>query len=127
LPGLGGPRTYALAINDRGDVAGVSTNPAGIPHAIRWRSSAGWTVEDLGTLGGCCSEGTGINTFGDVVGFSSLGKRSSTQHGFLARPGAIMMDLAVQGQSAARDLNDFGVVVGSGGGGQTHAVLWKVP
>ena len=127
LTGLGGDTTYALAVNNNGDVAGLSTDPAGTRHAVRWRSTAGWTVEDLGTLGGCCSEGYGINAFGDVVGVSSLGKRSSTQHGFLARPDALMTDLAAQGQSAARDLNDFGVVVGGGGSRQVHAVLWRVP
>jgi len=127
LPGLGGDTTYALAVNNSGDVAGLSTDPAGARHAVRWRASAGWTVEDLGTLGGCCSEGYGINAFGDVAGVSSLGKRSSTQHGFLARPDALMTDLAAQGQSAARDLNDFGVVVGGGGSRQVHAALWRVP
>ena len=127
LGGLGGATTYALAVNNSGDVTGLSTDPAGARHAVRWRASAGWTVEDLGTLGGCCSEGYGINAFGDVVGVSSLGKRSSTQHGFLARPDALMTDLAAQGQSAARDLNDFGVVVGGGGSRQVHAVLWRAP
>ena len=127
LPGLGGDTTYALAVNNSGDVAGLSTDRAGTRHAVRWRASAGWAIEDLGTLGGCCSEGYGINSFGDVAGVSSLGKRSSTQHGFLARPGAIMTDLAAQGQSWARDLNDFGVVVGGGGSRQVHAVLWRVP
>jgi hypothetical protein len=39
-----------------------------------------------------------------------------------------MMDLgAPQGQSVARDLNDFGVVVGGSGGGLPHAVLWRLP
>jgi probable HAF family extracellular repeat protein len=127
LPGLGGELTYGLAVNNNGDVAGLSTDPAGVRHAVRWRSAAGWAVEDLGTLGGCCSESYGINRFGDLVGVSSLGKRSSTQHGFLLRPDSIMMDLAAQGQSAARDLNDYGAVVGSGGGGLPHAVLWRVP
>jgi probable HAF family extracellular repeat protein len=127
LPGLGGNTTYALAVNNSGDVAGLSTDPAGTRHAVRWRASDGWSVEDLGTLGGCCSEGYGINAFGDVVGVSSLGKRSSTQHGFLARPDAIMTDLAAQGQSWARDLNDFGIVVGGGGSRGVHAVLWRVP
>ena len=39
-----------------------------------------------------------------------------------------MTDLgAPRGQSAARDLNDFGVVVGGGGTGRLHAVLWRLP
>jgi probable HAF family extracellular repeat protein len=131
LPGLGGALTYALAINNSGDVAGLSTDTGGRRHAVRWRANTGWTVEDLGTLGGCCSESYGINTFGDVAGVSNVGKRSGlsgTQHGFVARMGSLMIDLAAQGQSAARDLNDFGVVVGEGGGGALpHAVLWRLP
>jgi len=127
LPGLGGTTTGAFAVNNNGDVAGLSTDPSGVRHAVRWRARAAWAVEDLGTLGGCCSEGYGINTLGDVVGVSSLGKRSSTQSGFLARPDALMTSLAFRGQTGARDLNDFGAIVGSGGGGLPHAVLWRVP
>ena len=127
LPGLGGNTTYALAISNGGDVAGFSTDASGTRHAVRWRSSSGWAVEDLGTLGGCCSVGYGINTFGDVVGVSNLGKRSGTQRAFLARPAAAMTDLGAQGQGAARDLNDFGVVVGGSGSGQPHAVVWRLP
>jgi len=126
LPGLGGNTIYALAISNGGDVAGLSTDASGTRHAVRWRSSSGWAVEDLGTLGGCCSEGYGINTFGDVVGVSDLGKRSGTR-AFLARPAAAMTDLGVQGQSAARDLNDFGVVVGGSGRGPLQALVWRLP
>ena len=129
LPGLGGELTNALAIGSSGDVAGLSTDAGGTSHAVRWRSSAGWAVEDLGTLGGCCSSGSGINTFGDVVGWSNLGSRSGTQRAFLARPAGAMTDLgAPQGQSAARDLNDFGVVVGGASArGRVHAVVWRLP
>ena len=131
LPSLGGLTTYALAISNGGDVAGLSTDASGTRHAVRWRFSSGWVIEDLGTLGGCCSEGYGINMFGDVVGVSNLGapgKRSGTQRAFLARPAAAMTDFGgLKGQSAARDLNDFGVVVGGSGSGQLHAVLWRLP
>ena len=127
LPGLGGNTTYALAISNGGDVAGLSTDASGTRHGVRWRSSSGWAVEDLGTLGGCCSEGYGINTFRDVVGVGNLGKRSGTPRAFLARPAAAMTDLAQQGQSAARDLNDFGVVGGGSGRGPLHAVVWRFP
>jgi hypothetical protein len=43
-------------------------------------------VVDLGHLGGCCSEGYGINMFGDVVGVSNLGNRSGTQRAFWRVP-----------------------------------------
>jgi probable HAF family extracellular repeat protein len=74
LSGLGG-ETWALAINNSGDVAGFSTDASGDRHPVRWRSATNWTIEDLGTLGGCCGEAYGINSYGDVVGFSNISRR----------------------------------------------------
>jgi probable HAF family extracellular repeat protein len=128
LPGLGG-NTTALAIGKNGDIAGTSIDGAGKHHAVRWRASDN-AIQDLGSLGGCCSGGYGINTAGTVVGVSDLGGRRGNQHAFLAKSGASMTDLgALRGQSAARDLNDFGTIVGSSGGGngQLHAAIWKKP
>jgi probable HAF family extracellular repeat protein len=131
LPGLGGDETYALRINNSSDVAGLSRDAAGTRHAVRWRSATNWAVEDLGTLGGCCSEGYGINSFGDVVGVSNFSqRRGSVQHAFEFLAGAIdMTDLgALHGDSWARDVNDFGYVVGGGRTGKsTHALLWRLP
>jgi hypothetical protein len=79
-----------------------------------------WTIEDFGTLGGCCSEGYGINSVGDVVGVSG-------QHAFLASSLSIADLGPLRGQSWARDLNDFGLVVGGSGSGKLHAVLWNLP
>ena len=130
LPGLGGDLTYALRINNSSDVAGLSRDASGTRHAVRWRSAANWTIEDLGTLGGCCSESYGINSFGEVVGVSNFGRRSGLQHAFLFLGGpAGMTDLgALRGDSAARDVNDFGYVVGGGSTGKSlHALLWRLP
>lgn len=128
LAGLGG-ETYALAINNTGDVAGLSTDASGNRHAVRWRAANGWTLEDLGTLGGCCSAGYGINSAGDVVGVSHISQRyTGTQHGFLANS-AGMLDLGtLQRNSAARALSDFGFAAGSSSSrGSLHAVIWKLP
>jgi probable HAF family extracellular repeat protein len=126
LPGLGGDTT-AVAIGSNGDVAGTSTDGAGNQHAVRWLAADN-AIQDLGTLGGCCSGGFGINTAGTVVGVSDLGGRRGSQHAFLAKPGARITDLgALRGQSGARDLNDFGTIVGGSGNGQLHAAIWKLP
>jgi probable HAF family extracellular repeat protein len=128
LPGLGG-NTSAMAINNSSDVAGSSTDQFGNAHAVVWRSATNWSVEDLGTLGGCCSGGLGINSVGDVVGFSNIASHrpTATQHSFLARAGsATMTDLGGRGGSAAWDLNDYGLAVG-GNGGTLHAALWRLP
>jgi probable HAF family extracellular repeat protein len=129
LSGLGGDETYALRINSTSDVAGLSRDVSGNRHAVRWRSATNWTIEDLGTLGGCCSESYGINNSGDVVGVSGFSRRRGLQHAFLfPASGAAMTDLgALRGDSWARNLNDFGFVVGGSGSGRLHAVLWRLP
>ncbi len=131
LSGLGGDETSALKINNTSDVAGYSRDVSGNLHAVRWRSVTNWTIEDLGTLGGCCSDSSSINNFGDVVGASSFGRRrSGLTHAFLfLSSAAAMTDLgALRGDSWARDVNDFGLVVGGGSTGRSlHAFLWRLP
>jgi probable HAF family extracellular repeat protein len=130
LSGLGGDETYALRINNTSDVAGLSRDVSGNRHAVRWQSATNWTIEDLGTLGGCCSESYGINNLGDVVGVSNFGRRAGLQHAFLfLSNAAAMTDLgALRGDSWARDVNDFGLVVGGGSAGRSlHALLWRLP
>ena len=116
-----------MAINNNGEVAGFSADATGNRHAVRWIFSAngGWALDDLGTLGGCCSEGVGINNRGDVVGFSHVAPK--VQHAFLASPGVQgLTDLGALGRSsAAWDLNDSNVVVGESG--SNHAVVWNLP
>jgi probable HAF family extracellular repeat protein len=117
LSTLGG-ETYALAINNNGDVAGFSTDAVGHRHAVQWRAATNWTIEDFGTR----SEGYGINGLGDVVGVRN-------KHAFLANSSG-MIDLGAlrgPGSSVARDLNDFDSVVGaSASGNKLHAALWKL-
>jgi probable HAF family extracellular repeat protein len=71
----------------------------------------GFSVVDLGTLGGAESEARAINNNGQIVGyaFNSLGKRRA----FLYNNGQ-MSDLGTFGgaESEAYDINDSGAVVG---------------
>jgi probable HAF family extracellular repeat protein len=125
LPGLGG-NTTARAIANNGDITGISSDAAGNSHAVRWRATDG-VIEDLGTLGGCCSAGVGISTAGTVVGWSDVTRRGN-QRAFQAMPGGRMTELGgPKGQSAARALNDFGTIAGGTGNGPSHATIWKMP
>ncbi len=81
-----GTDAYAMAINERGQVIGISyTNST--PNAVTTQCSTGpiptqdpflWEngkMIDLGTLGGTCGLPAWINNFGEVVGQLRLGRR----------------------------------------------------
>lgn len=76
-----------------------------------------WTFVELGTLGGNASWATGINNAGDIIGWAGTVKGPYTDldpeyHGFVYSNGA-MRDLGRAGESsAARALNESGLVAG---------------
>ena len=71
-------RARGLAINDGGDVVGVSDTPSG-PRAVLWEGDA---VQDLGTLPGHgASEALSINANGVIVG--SSGDPEAQRHAVL--------------------------------------------
>jgi probable HAF family extracellular repeat protein len=107
----GDPDGLALAINDRGQVAGASGNCANInTHAVIWNNG---NVVDLGSLGGnSLNAGMDINSLGDVAGVSGL--PDSTFHAFLWHDN-VMSDLGtVPGDtfSIGIGVNDKRQVVG---------------
>ena len=65
---LGGTNSYAIAINDRGQVVGYSGTDRGMTgHAFLYSDGA---MTDLGTLGGAVgSWASAINDRGQVVGY----------------------------------------------------------
>jgi probable HAF family extracellular repeat protein len=106
---LGGSSSSANAINNNGQVVGVSSTATGANHAFLYTSGA---MQDLGTLGGSFGNGCGINNSGQVAGESYT--TSGATHAFLYTSGA-MQDLGTLGgsYSTANAINDSGQVVGS--------------
>ena len=120
---LGGEGSWALAINDAGQVVGNSQTASGDMHAFLWEDGV---MTDLGTLGGYRSVANDINDAGQVVGFSVTARVAG--HAFLWEDG-VMTDLGTLNgsQSGAYAINDAGQVVGDfeTAGGVRHAFLWE--
>ncbi len=90
-----------------------------------------YTVTDLGVLGGGYYSGAaGLNDFGTVVGYSSIG--GGKYHAFVWSSGEGMRDLGVYAgdtNSEANGINNDGDIVGTSLGFYfpvpLHAVLWR--
>ena len=131
---LGGPDTFALGLNNRGEVVGSSyinsvPNPGtGVPttHPFLWRNGK---MMDLGNLGGTSSGAWHINNRGEVIGDSTL-PGDQIDHPFLWRNGQLI-DLnttSIGGQPlTVFAINDLGEIVGSGAfpNHPYDAYLWK--
>ena len=117
----------AIAINDAGQIVGMSPAP-GYParHAVLWSSSG--VIQDLGTLGGTRSEAIDINASAQVIGRSLIAGDAAT-HFFLWSPGSGMQDLntlLAADLTAVVEINDAGQIIGTyiNGSGQSHAFLY---
>jgi probable HAF family extracellular repeat protein/uncharacterized repeat protein (TIGR03803 family)/YVTN family beta-propeller protein len=89
----------------------------------------GFTITDLGTLGGSFSVATAMNASGQVVGYSTIAGEAEA-HAFFWTPTAGMIDLGTLGgpYSSAIAVNDAGQVLGSSwldASGKSHAFLWS--
>jgi len=120
---LGGQFSQARALNDRGEIVGISSTGSAT-HGFLWRDGR---MSDLGTLGGDFSAATDINNRGDVVGYSTTADGDS--HAFLWRDGR-MSDLGTLGgegyTSIAMAINDWGDIVGDNYGPVgVRAFLWR--
>jgi probable HAF family extracellular repeat protein len=118
---LDGQWVFPVALNDRGQVIGMTT-VKGHRHSFLWQAGK---MRDLGTLGGEEAEPTAINNAGQVIGRSS--RPSGARHAFVWENGT-MTDLGTLGgrDSYPVAINDQGQIVGSAtlNNRTTHAVLW---
>ncbi len=149
---LGGTQSFALTVNDRGQVVGGALNTTpdafassfdslafGFPgttemHAFLWEKGL---MQDLGTLGGPDSEAFFVNERGQVTGISYTGSAANpvtsfpTEDPFLWESGR-MLDLGSLGGTFGypTHLNHRGQVAGTSNltGDQTHhPFLWTAP
>lgn len=122
---LGGSNSYALGINDAGEVVGSSQiGGDGTSHAFRWN---GGGLVDLGTLGGSMSQAYAINNKREIVGTAeSADGRAHAFKFLLDVNGKVIQRVTLSDLSAgggcAYAINDAGVAVGSSNG---RAVMWK--
>lgn len=136
-----GTDAYAMAINESGQVIGISytnSTPNQVPTTCSYNGSLmptqdpflweNGTMIDLGTLGGTCGFPFAINNHGHVVGVSDLAG-DQTAHPFLWTKAKGMQDLGTLGGSfgQAGMINDSGEIVGGStlaGDNQYDAFLW---
>jgi probable HAF family extracellular repeat protein len=106
-----GSESHAFAINNSGQIVGLTQVAAGTYHAFLWDNGV---MRDLGTLGGQHSWAQGINDAGQIVGYSLMVPGSYTQHAFLWEDG-MMHDLGTLGgdSSSANGINAAGQIVGN--------------
>jgi len=129
---LGGPDSFGLIVNERGQIAGFSfTNSTpnattGFPTVdpFLWQDGK---MTDLGTLGGTLGFANAVNNDGQVVGFSDVAG-DLTNHAFFWDDG-VLTDLGTLGgnNSVANWINDAGEVVGTSDlpDGSHHAFVWR--
>jgi len=124
LSPVGATRTWAVAINNLGQVAGYSELADGRFHGMLWDSGS---MTDLGTLGGN-TYAEDINATGQVVGYSFA---AGSVHAFVWE-GGTMTELRSFEPPAGNYSNAYGIdgrgrVVGLAvvdSSGHTHATIW---
>jgi probable HAF family extracellular repeat protein len=122
---LGGTTSLARSVNEAGWVVGSSRIASGDIHAFLYGHG---TMTDIGTLPGhTFSEALSINNLEQIVGRSSLDRRTGLFRAFLSQHG-VMADLGTLGDSSvAWNINERGQVVGwsTTANGETHAFLYE--
>ena len=133
---LGGSDAAAFFVNERGQVAGVSSfnsepnSITGFPnqHLFLWQDGK---MMDHGSLGGSIATPSGLNNRGQLIGSSTTANEEFIDPFLLDRGKLIDLFTETEGKViTANAINDAGQVVGGGdfsnqGGSQFSAVLWQ--
>ncbi|HEX9986636.1 MAG TPA: hypothetical protein VGF69_25500 [Thermoanaerobaculia bacterium] len=109
----GGGASVALAINNRGNVAGYAFNAAGVQRAMWWKPSSGVYLEiPTPVIPGSITHAADLNDFDVVVG--RMGTSISPSHAFAWCPGCSLLDLGTTSthESRAFGINNANDVVG---------------
>ena len=127
-----GTSSAAFAVNDSGQVVGISQLPGNYIRAFRWRPSGGMTELGVGlTKPGWQSVATGIDLRGRIAGYRSQASASNVYEGFVWTSdvgGTALGTLSGGTQSYAQAINTTGQIVGAStvASGKYHAVLWTL-
>ena len=108
---LGGPISYGYSINNRGQIAGMSTTTSDEYHAVTWTSEG--QITDLGVLpGDYFAHANAINDREQIVGWSS--SQTTGTRAFVWEKG-VMSDLGTPSGTfgMAVDINKHGLIVGN--------------
>ena len=123
---LGGDTSYALGVNDSGEVVGYSYLADNVTtHVFTWTSSGG--LVDLGSLsGGTWTQGSAINSAGDIAGTGLDSNRKQVPTYWSPSGGMVSLGENVgDTRNYGFGINDAGAVTGQiYVGAVVHAYYW---
>ena len=120
---LGGGETFAVDVNDLGQVTGSSTNVIGVEHAYVWSAGAG--MLDIGGVNQGYAEALALNNRGVVTGIAA--QSALTAFRWSAASGIEDLGALAPGlSSVGLALNDAGLIAGASAtvDNRRHAFAW---
>lgn len=123
IGGLGGPDSFATAINGSGEIAGMATTPSGQGRAVIYQ---GDSVNDVSLPGSSWAAAYAVNGSGAIAGYAMDGNGAFQAYTWW--PGGAYTVLGTLGgrNSYAFGMNDSGQVVGNSttAPGYSRAFVW---